>query len=60
MATPYEFTSQGAAMSAAMTLIGTSRKRFIVKEVFNVNGLRRWVVAHPDGNVAVPFERFAA
>lgn len=47
-------------MSAAMTLIGTSRKRFIVKEVFNINGLRRWVVAHPDGNVAVPFERFAA
>ena len=60
MASPYEFTTQGAAMSAAMTLIGTSRKKFIVKEVININGLRRWVVAHPDGNVAVPFERFAA
>lgn len=60
MATPYEFTTQGAAMSAAMTLIGTSRKKFIVKEVFNINGLRRWVVAHPDGNPAIPFERFAA
>lgn len=60
MATPYEFTSQGAAMSAAMTLIGSTRKRYIVREVINIHGLRRWVVAHPDGNVAVPFERFAA
>ena len=60
MASPYEFTSQGAAMSAAMTIIGTSRKKFIVSEVININGLRRWVVAHPDGNPAIPFERFAA
>ncbi|OUM73719.1 hypothetical protein AUC60_11630 [Pseudomonas caspiana] len=60
MATPYEFTSQRAAMSAAMTLIGNSRRKFIVKEVININGLRRWVVAHPDGNPAIPFERFAA
>lgn len=60
MATPYEFTSKGAAMSAAMTLIGTSRKKFIVREVININILRRWVVAHPDGNPAIPFERFAA
>ena len=60
MATPYEFTTQGAAMSAAMTLIGTSRKKFIVREVININGLRRRVVAHPDGNPAIPFERFAA
>jgi hypothetical protein len=60
MASPYEFTTQGAAMSAAMTLIGSTRKRFVVKEVINIHGLRRWVVAHPDGNPAIPFERFAA
>ncbi|MDA7011302.1 hypothetical protein PI739_02915 [Pseudomonas cerasi] len=60
MATPYEFTSQGAAMSAAMTLIGSTRKRFVVKEVLSINGLRRWVVAHHGGNPAIPFERFAA
>ncbi|RMO14601.1 hypothetical protein ALQ45_102745 [Pseudomonas amygdali pv. morsprunorum] len=60
MATPYEFITQGAAMSAAMTLIGSTRKRFVVKEVLSINDLRRWVVAHPDGNPAIPFERFAA
>ncbi|MHB9357581.1 hypothetical protein ACYHKS_12065 [Pseudomonas amygdali pv. morsprunorum] len=47
-------------MSAAMTLIGSTRKRFVVKEVLSINDLRRWVVAHPDGNPAIPFERFAA
>lgn len=60
MATPYQFTTQSAAMSAALTLCGTTRKRFTVKEVMNRYGLRRWIVTHPDGNPAIPYEVFTA
>jgi hypothetical protein len=60
MAMPFEFNSQGAAMTAAMTLIGSSRKRYIVKQITNRFGFIRWIVVHPDGNPAIPFERFQA
>jgi hypothetical protein len=58
MATPSEFSSRGAAITAAMTLCGTTRKRFIVQEVINHQGFRRWVVTHPDGNPAIPYVEF--
>lgn len=59
MARPYEFTSSGAALTAAMTLCGTTRKRFIVQEVTNPQGYPRWVVVHPDGNPAIPYLEFS-
>ena len=60
MARPYEFTSSGAALTAAMTLCGTTRKRFIVQEVINHQGLHRWVVVLSDGNPAIPYLEFSA
>ncbi|MDY7065670.1 hypothetical protein PsexTeo8_21150 [Pseudomonas extremaustralis] len=60
MARPYEFTSSGAALTAAMTLCGTTRKRFIVQEILNTQGYPRWVVVHPDGNPAIPYLEFSA
>lgn len=59
MARPYEFTSSGAALTAAMTLCGTTRKRFVVQEVTSPQGYPRWVVVRPDGNPAIPYLEFS-
>lgn len=60
MATPYEFKSSGAALTAAMTLCGTTRKKFVIKQITNPFGNIRWIVTHPDGNPAIPYEVFTA
>lgn len=60
MPNPYEFTSSGAALTAAMSLIGTSRRKFIVQQVVNHLGQLRWVVTHPDGSPAIPYEALIA
>lgn len=60
MALPFEFNSSGAALTAAMTLIGTTRKKFVIKQIINPFGQLRWIVTHPDGNPAIPYEVFTA
>lgn len=60
MALPFEFKSSGAALTAAMTLCGTTRRKFVVSEVINRFGQLRWIVTHPDGNPAIPYEVFTA
>lgn len=56
MPNPYEFKSSGAALTAAMNLIGISRRKYIVQQVVNRLGQLRWVVTHPDGSPAIPHE----
>lgn len=56
MALPFEFRTQGAAFTAAMNLIGSSRKRYLVSEVTNHRGSRRWIVTDQDGQPVIFFE----
>lgn len=56
MALPFQFRTQGAAMTAAMNMIGSSRKRYLISEISNRRGFRRWIVTDPDGNPVIFFE----
>jgi hypothetical protein len=60
MALPFEFKSSGAALTAAMSLIGTTRKKFVVTQIINKFGALRWIVTHPDGNPSILYEVFTA
>lgn len=50
---PMEYTTRGEALTAAMELLGSTRKRLVVEEITNKQGNRRYCVYHPDGNAAI-------
>jgi hypothetical protein len=50
---PMEYHTQGEALTAAMELIGSTRKRLVVEQITNSYGNRRYCVFHPNGDVAI-------
>lgn len=48
-----EYCTQGEALTAAMKLIGSTRKRLVVEQVTDSNGNPRYCVFHPNGDVAI-------
>lgn len=50
---PMEYYTRGEALTAAMELIGSTRKRLVVEQVFNSEGEQRYCIFHPNGDVAI-------
>jgi hypothetical protein len=46
-----EYHTSGEALTAAMELIGSTRKRLVVEEVIDKRGNRRYCLFHPNGDV---------
>ena len=51
--TPMEYNTRGEALTAAMEVIGSTRKRLVVEQITNSYGNRRYCVFHPNGDVAI-------
>lgn len=50
---PKEFYTRGEALTAAMLLIGSTRKRLVVEQVINSEGDARYCIFHPNGDIAI-------
>ena len=57
---PYEFETRGLALTAAMTMIGSTRKKLKVVEIVNRFKLRYWVVLHSNGAPAITYDTLTA